>query len=76
MQVYCDLKPSNILLDEKGSLKLGGFGLSQKIATVKPFTLQQVHLSVVLVLSRPAQTIFFTVPVPFFGITFAQTKYG
>ncbi|CAL5228075.1 g11143 [Coccomyxa viridis] len=39
--VYCDLKPSSILLDEKGSLKLGGFGLSQKIATVQPLTLQQ-----------------------------------
>ncbi len=42
--MYCDLKPSNILLDEKGSLKLGGFGLSQKIASVKPFTMQQVPL--------------------------------
>ena len=40
--MYCDLKPSNILLDEKGSLKLGGFSLSQKIANVAPFTLQQV----------------------------------
>lgn len=50
--MYCDLKPSNVLLDEKGSLKLGGFGLSQKIVSVRPFTLQQV-LSLKCILKCP-----------------------
>ncbi len=54
LQVYCDLKPSSILLDEKGSLKLGGFGLSQKIATVQPLTLQQVPLQYSSILAPQA----------------------
>ena len=32
---YCDLKPSNILLDESGTVKLGGFGLSRKMSMAK-----------------------------------------
>ena len=30
--VCCDLKPSNVLMDEDGMVKLGGFGLSRKLS--------------------------------------------
>jgi serine/threonine-protein kinase ULK4 len=32
--VHCDLKPSNMLLDEEGRIKICGFGLSRKVSTV------------------------------------------
>lgn len=30
--VHADFKPSNLLLDENGRIKLGGFGLSRRLA--------------------------------------------
>ena len=42
---YCDLKPSNILLDESGTVKLGGFGLSRKMSSAAKSGAQHVGIS-------------------------------
>ena len=33
--IHCDLKPSNMLMDEEGKLKIRGFGLSRKVSSVE-----------------------------------------
>ena len=43
--IFCDLKPSNILLDENGRIKLGGFGFSLKLADINKNLLQQTLVS-------------------------------
>lgn len=45
--IFCDLKPSNILLDENGRIKLGGFGFSLKLADINKNLLTQTLVSLV-----------------------------
>ena len=50
----CDLKPSNILLNENGRIKLGGFGLSQRLSSIGQ---AQALPQVLLLLSRARATV-------------------
>lgn len=59
--IHCDLKPSNILLDENGSLRLGGFGCARTIDDINARPL--LHVPPVckpLALLSPVLSIFST----------------
>jgi serine/threonine-protein kinase ULK4 len=32
--IHCDLKPSNVLLDENGAIKLGGFSVARRLSDI------------------------------------------
>lgn len=55
--LHCNLRPSNILLDEKGVNKLGGFGMSRSLndrtASVEDIAMVMVS-ALVSVLSTPS----------------------
>jgi serine/threonine protein kinase len=36
--IHCDLKPANLMVDDKGQIKLADFGISQDSKNVTPFT--------------------------------------
>ena len=41
--VHCDIKPSNVLLDENGSIKLGGFSVSRRLSDINKTPLQSLQ---------------------------------
>lgn len=42
--IFCDIKPSNILIDENGVLKFGGFGNVRRIEDINDKSEDEVHM--------------------------------
>ena len=41
--IHCDLKPSNIMMDENGYIKLGGFSVSRKLSSINSVPLCELQ---------------------------------
>jgi serine/threonine protein kinase len=41
--IHCDLKPSNIMMDEDGTIKLGGFSAARKLSHINSVPLAELH---------------------------------
>jgi serine/threonine-protein kinase ULK4 len=41
--IHCDLKPSNIMMDEDGTIKLGGFSTARKLSHINSVPLAELH---------------------------------
>lgn len=41
--IHCDLKPSNIMMDENGWIKLGGFSVARKLSSINSVPLSELQ---------------------------------
>ena len=41
--IHCDLKPSNVMLDEDGTIKLGGFSVARKLSNINAVPLAELQ---------------------------------